>query len=309
LVIAGLEIPSILIKKIEGLKFMAFIGVSGILVFMGTFVIYYFITASDAGPSIRTMNTFPEDWFGAISSIPNLILALGFQMNFFPVYKGMRKASDRKMSQATLAGILVCSASYLLIGILGYHLVYSIESGDGIVQANFLSNISYDPDKSPIIYFIINCGFLLSVFFAFPIMFFGCRNNFIALLQLLLAKDEVVKKWRQNSDNVELISSYIQSEDNVERKKKANRLFYIYTFSIFAVIVVTGVLLNDIEAVFNIIGAVCSTSISVLLPCFFYFILVIKKKKPRNIKFYVSIAVFIIMAPFALFSVVAKYVE
>jgi amino acid permease len=72
------------------------------------------------------MNTFPEDWLGAISSIPNLILALGFQMNFFPVYKGMRNASDRKFAQATLTGILVCSASYLLIGILGYHLVYSL---------------------------------------------------------------------------------------------------------------------------------------------------------------------------------------
>lgn len=60
---------------------------------------------------------------------------------------------------------------------------------------------------------------------------------------------------------------------------------------------------------FNIIGAICSTSISVLLPCFFYFILVIKKNKKRNIKFYISVVVFCIMAPFALFSVVAKYVE
>jgi amino acid permease len=95
----------------------------------------------------------------------------------------------------------------------------------------------------------------------------------------------------------------------VERRKKANRLFYVYTFCIYAVIVGTGVALDDIEAVFNIIGAVCSTSIAVLLPCFFYFMLILKKNKKRNIKFYVSIVIFAIMIPFAIFSVVAKYVH
>lgn len=287
---------------------MAFIGVSGILVFMGTFVIHYFISLSESEGSKLEMEAFPEDWFDAVSSIPNLILALAYQMNFFPVFKGMRNANDKRMSLATLTGLLVCSASYLLVGILGYHLVHGI--GGNKVEANFLSNIPYE-GVHPVIYFIINCGFLLSVFFAFPIMFFGCRNNFIALLQLFLAKDEeqAAKKWRENSDNIEQISSYIESGDKVEKRKKANRLFYIYTFSIYVVVVGTGVLLDDIEVVFNIVGAVCSTSIGILLPCFFYFILVIKKNKEKNIKFYISLGVFLIMAPFAIFSVVAKYVH
>jgi amino acid permease len=87
------------------------------------------------------MDAFPSNWLNAISSIPNLILALAFQMNFFPVFKGMRNANDKKFTVATLIGLLACSVSYLLVGILGYHLVHSIEGG--IVQANFLSNISY----------------------------------------------------------------------------------------------------------------------------------------------------------------------
>jgi amino acid permease len=95
----------------------------------------------------------------------------------------------------------------------------------------------------------------------------------------------------------------------VERRKKANRLFYVYTFCIYAVIVGTGVALDDIEAVFNIIGAVCSSSIAVLLPCFFYFMLIIKKNKKRTFTFYATIIVFAIMAPFAILSVVAKYVH
>jgi amino acid permease len=62
-------------------------------------------------------------------------------MNFFPVFKGMRNANDKKMTLATLTGLLVCSCSYLLVGILGYHLVHTIDGG--IVEANFLSNIPY----------------------------------------------------------------------------------------------------------------------------------------------------------------------
>jgi hypothetical protein len=74
------------------------------------------------------------------------------------------------------------------------------------------------------------------------------------------------------------------------------------------VIVAIGVSVDDIEIVFNLIGAISATSIGVLLPCFFYFMLVIKKNKARNVKFYLSIGVFLIMAPFAIFSIVANYV-
>jgi amino acid permease len=37
-------------------------------------------------------------------------------------------------------------------------------------------------------------------------MFFGCRNNFIALMKLFLAKNQnraTKNKWRESSDNIE----------------------------------------------------------------------------------------------------------
>lgn len=52
------------------------------------------------------------------------------------------------------------------------------------MNANFLESLNYN-QTNHVVYFIVHIGFLLSVFFAFPIMFFGCRNNFIALVQLL----------------------------------------------------------------------------------------------------------------------------
>ena len=38
-------------------------------------------------------------------------------------------------------------------------------------------------------FYILNSTFLISIFFAFPIMFFGARNNFIALIKLVMIKE------------------------------------------------------------------------------------------------------------------------
>lgn len=140
LVIALMEVPFTMVKKIEKLKFMAFIGVGGILLFMTTFVVHYIIAVADKDANndpLGEMNEFPEDWFQAAAVIPNIILALSYQMNFFPVFKGMRNASDKKMKAAALTGVGVCAASYLLVGILGYSLV------GGDAKANFLESLKY----------------------------------------------------------------------------------------------------------------------------------------------------------------------
>ena len=95
----------------------------------------------------------------------------------------------------------------------------------------------------------------------------------------------------------------------VSRKKKANLHFVLYTLGIYLVIVGVALGVDDIEAVFNVIGAICSSSIGILLPCYFYFMLVIKKRQRRTLKYYVAVAVFAVMAPYSLFSVVALYVN
>lgn len=149
------------------------------------------------------MRAFPADWFKAAAAVPNIILALGYQMNIFPIFKGMKKASDSRMTVAVAVSLALCTMSYLLVGILGYNYV------GNTVGANFLNYLSYDKLSRPY-YFIIKISFLISVYFAFPLMFFGSRNNFIALIQLmkLKTKDIESSKWRQG-DEIEHISSYI----------------------------------------------------------------------------------------------------
>lgn len=127
------------------------------------------------------MRTFPNQWFKAASAVPNIIFALSFQINLFPVFKGMKNASDSRMKAATLVSIIFCTLCYLLIGIMGYYYV-----GD-TAGANFLNSLPYKK-ISKAFYFTIKIPFLVSIFFALPLMFFSARNNFIAFLQLLLLK-------------------------------------------------------------------------------------------------------------------------
>ena len=94
-----------------------------------------------------------------------------------------------------------------------------------------------------------------------------------------------------------------------EKKKKARYHFIAYTIGIYAVIILIALLVESIESVFNIIGAICSTSISILLPSFFYVRLIQIRKQPKTLKYYFSIVLFCVMAPYALFSIIALYID
>ena len=72
--------------------------------------------------------------------IPNLMLALAYQMNFFPIFKGMKDSRDDKMKRASISGIVACSFFYLIVGNMGYCL-YGTH-----VKGNFLLSL----DKSQI---------------------------------------------------------------------------------------------------------------------------------------------------------------
>lgn len=151
---------------------------------MLTFIVYYILCSTDdpiGAPPVGNMRMFPDDWYGAAAAVPNIIFSISFQNNFFPVFKGMKNPGDKRMMQASFTGGFFCAFSYLIVGILGYNLV-----GEG-VQANFLESFVYEEMSKPF-FFILNITFLVSIFFALPIMFFGCRNNFIALIKLAVKK-------------------------------------------------------------------------------------------------------------------------
>lgn len=158
-------------------------------------------------------------------------------------------------------------------------------------------------------FFILNITFLISIFFAFPIMFFGARNNFIALIKLAV-QNEVPKKgkeWR-HTDSIAEISTYLRDNEQDQRRRKARMHFIGYTFAIYAVMIGIGLGVDDIEVVFNLLGGITISAIAPILPCVFYISLVIQKRQQRGAKFYFAIIVFCIMTPYSIFSVVSLYV-
>jgi p-aminobenzoyl-glutamate transporter AbgT len=75
--------------------------------------------------------------------------------------------------------------------------------------------------------------------------------------------------------------------------------------------VIVGVAMGveDIQAVFNVVGAICSSSTGVLLPVFLYVRLVVVKKQRKTWKYFIGTAVLAVLIPYCLFSVAALYIQ
>jgi amino acid permease len=55
-----------------------------------------------------------------MSTIPNIMLAYLYQMNLFPIYKGLRNPSDKKIQTLAFLSLFTCFFLYLSIGFFGY---------------------------------------------------------------------------------------------------------------------------------------------------------------------------------------------
>lgn len=94
-----------------------------------------------------------------------------------------------------------------------------------------------------------------------------------------------------------------------EKRRKVKLHFLAYTVVLYVTIVGVSLGIDSIEPVLNVVGALCSSSVCVMIPCLFYFRLVHLKNQKKGWKYYVSIAIFAIIAPYCLFSIVALYVH
>ena len=185
--VAGIiEFPMTLIKKIEKLRVFSFLGVAGVIVFIVGIIVLYILRVVD-GYELATMSAFPEDWFAAASAMVNLCFAFNFQMNFFPIFKGLKDPSDSKMAKACFVGLIQCAIPYLTVAFLGY----SLAGRDS--KANFLESLDYQTTNN-FLYLTINFCYIFSILFAIVLMFFGCRNNLISIVNIVRKRRNKHKK-------------------------------------------------------------------------------------------------------------------
>ena len=69
-----------------------------------------------------------------------------------------------------------------------------------------------------------------------------------------------------------------------------------------------AITVEDIEKVFNFVGAIASNAIGYILPCVFYVLLINYKNKERNSKFYISAVLAVFFIPFGFFAIISKYI-
>jgi hypothetical protein len=61
--------------------------------------------------------------------------------------------------------------------------------------------------------------------------------------------------------------------------------------------------------IFNFLGAICETLITVILPCFFYVMLIKKNDRPKFAHYYAAWVLLVLAVIFGIFSVVATFIS
>ena len=82
------------------------------------------------------MVPFASEFLPMASVIPNMFVALTFQVNLFPVFKGMTKSSDSKMKKVSLVAICTCVIFYIIIGNIGYCIYGNKVKGNFLLTFN-----------------------------------------------------------------------------------------------------------------------------------------------------------------------------
>lgn len=83
-------------------------------------------------------------------------------------------------------------------------------------------------------------------------------------------------------------------------------MFVLKTTLFYLVIVGIAMGVDDLQTVFNIVGAISANSLVFILPSLFYFRLVDLKKKRRTAKYFAAIGMFCFFILFGIFSVVSN---
>ena len=136
----------------------------------------------------RDFKPFENNFTEIVSVLPNYIFSFTYQWNFFPIYKGtsiiykgMKNVSDKRFVKASILGLVGCAVLYTFAGTMGYCL-YGHD-----VKSNFLLSLDRKQINEPL-YYIMKICFLISVYIAYPIIFFGARNNSRSIYRTIRAK-------------------------------------------------------------------------------------------------------------------------
>jgi amino acid permease len=166
----------------------------------------------------------------------------------------MRKVTQTGIGLVVVIYLLVANAGYIAFGANTSSLLHSFTK----------QNIG------TFFFIIVNCAFLISSSFVFPLMFFGAKNNvYAAILQLRKQTDKTSKDVTEEN---------LDDEDVIEKKYGFGPVGRVgYILMLYGIVVVIAVFLPGINDVFDFVGSTAANGLNLLLPSMFYLKLASKK--------------------------------
>lgn len=90
------------------------------------------------------------------------------------------------------------------------------------------------------LYIIMNGIFLISVLCSFPLIFYGARNNFIALFKIIKSPASGNDQLR-HGDSIAQISDYIVTDAKKKKRFYAKIIFVVMTLILYSIIMVVAI--------------------------------------------------------------------
>ena len=151
-------------------------------------------------------------------------------MNFFPIYKGLKKPTDERMEMASLYGLIATAVIYFIVGLLGFAMF------GRLTFTNVLFKVT-KYDEKEVFFWILNISFLISAMFNVGLMFVTCKNNLFNFLVIIR------NMWRARGAPLMNNSGPSKSTYNKQLSKK----YVIIVLILYFIVIILALFLDYIN--------------------------------------------------------------
>ncbi|KAK8811481.1 hypothetical protein WA158_003215 [Blastocystis sp. Blastoise] len=223
-------LPLCLLRNMDNLRFSSFFGLVCVLYIVGTIIA---LCCEDINLEKLSSLSLVHWDLGLIKAIPLMLFAFSSQVNVFEIQSELQGDQVKKMKRVNWTALPLALCVYVLDGFAGY-----AKYGEDI-QGNILLNMISTPYPFVIVaFFLMVCVIVM----AFPMNIFPARFTIITMI------------WG------------IEEASKKENTKWSLIRHYSLSFLLSFIILVCGLIIDDLSIVFQFIGSVASTVVCFAFP-------------------------------------------
>eukprot|EP00672_Neobodo_designis_P026029 CAMPEP_0174850142 /NCGR_PEP_ID=MMETSP1114-20130205/19062_1 /TAXON_ID=312471 /ORGANISM="Neobodo designis, Strain CCAP 1951/1" /LENGTH=528 /DNA_ID=CAMNT_0016084577 /DNA_START=117 /DNA_END=1703 /DNA_ORIENTATION=+ len=280
-------LPASLPKHVNALRFASCIGVFAIAFLIAIMTVH--LGSNTNKPHIEAAKGGANTLF----SLPVIMFGYGCQVNTFEIYTEMHNPSVKRMSLAASIAVGICSAFYILAGVIGY------ADFGSLVSENVLKN--FDPTGGSAFDYVAAVAFVgvsVTVTMAFPLCVFPTRDalsfliwppkdseieedlneglvnpgnasNSLAYGGTSSQGGSVAEKTDASANDPATAAVAVPDGHGSSSSEMSERQRVVLVFFICVAILFSGMFIPNITTVFGIIGGLCIGAIGYSIPALF----------------------------------------